>query len=95
MAGTFVVSGGNTTVSFTHIATTARMSAIVNAAAHAIWETGHTVAFETLSNQQKLNLIDAYIKAEIMRLAKKDSIATAMAAAETAAWQNAEDNLAL
>lgn len=77
MAGTFIVNGTSTTIAFTYTAPTTTVLAIVPAAAHYLWDHGYgdhgteeiPIEFADLTNQQKLNLVDAYIRQTIIDLA--------------------------
>jgi len=70
MAGTFVVNGPNITIKFEYITLTANAISIVGDCAHYLWDVGYgnhgtieePILFEDLTNQQKLNIVDAHIK---------------------------------
>ena len=70
MAGKFTVSGTDTTITFTYTAPTAQIQAIVNDAAQYYWNIGmgnhgtqeEPILFTSLTNQQKLNLLDQQTK---------------------------------
>jgi len=77
MAATFIVSGANTTINFEYTAPTTAVLAIVPAAAHYLWDHGYgdhgteeePIGFGDLTNQQKLDVVDAYIRQTIIDLA--------------------------
>lgn len=75
MTGTFEVSDGNTAVQFAYTKVTATIQAIIGNAAFTIWRRDTDIIildseFDTLSNQQKLDLVDAEVVATIRTLAK-------------------------
>jgi len=94
MAGKFVVNGDQTTVSFTWTALTTKVLATVNDAVgylypHIFGEVldaeGVLIPFEALTNQQKLNVLDAWLLKGILDLAKEHNRNAAIdAARETA-----------
>jgi len=96
MAGSFSSTGGDTTVTFAYTTNTTKMLNIITAAAHCLWNMGygdHTYpnTFAGLNNQQKVDIVDAFIKWRIKEFAKQQTIndASAVAAAD------AEANLSL
>ena len=94
MAGTFVVNGSNTTVSFAYTATTTKVQAIVLAAARhfydveALGPNPPSIPFGSLTNQQKLDYIDLFVKRLINEAAREQKMAEAIAAAAADADQN-------
>jgi hypothetical protein len=103
MAGRFTTSAGQTTVDFIYVAVTAKVQNIVDAASHYLWNVGFgnqgtvdkPILFETLTNQQKLDIVDGYVRKIIMDAAKSYSINAAADSARTTASKDAEDNLTL
>ena len=87
MAGTFVVNGANTTVTFSHVKPTAAMQAIINSAAHYL-VTDQTI-FDGMTNQQKLAVVDDYIRKQVMAIARTSDINAAVIATQTAATATA------
>jgi len=86
MTASFQVNAPNTTVTFSYVALTAKTQQVVTDCAHYLWAQGNqAVAFETLTNQQKLNLVDAYLRTTILELAKHYSVTSAAEAARVAA----------
>ncbi len=90
MAGTFIVNGSNTTIKLEYTATTAKIQAIVEAAARHFYDldavdTPPATPYEQLTNQQKLNLVDKYVARLIIQTAKQQKIDEAMIAAATQA----------
>lgn len=95
MTGTFTNNGNGTyTVTFSYTATTAKAIATVTDAAHYFWLQGigaNGGAFEALTNQQKLNIVDLAVKQYILSAARSyrtneasaDAIADALALADT------------
>ena len=103
MAGTFTTAGGKTTVTFTQTAPTAKMQAIVEAAAHWWFDGGMgnhgttdaPILFTSLTNQQKLDIVDAYIKRIIIDAARAYNVQAAAQAASDTASLDAQNNLNL
>ena len=98
MAGKFVVDGDQTTVSFTWTALTTKILATVNDAVGYLYPAifgevldgeGKPIPFAELTNQQKLNVLDAWLLKGILDLAKEHNRNAAIAEAREAA--DAED----
>ncbi len=91
MTATITTAAGNTTVAFAYTTTTARMLDIATKAAHNLFDRMHAheaapPSFASLSNQQRADLIDAYLQSIILGLARDYQINSAAdAAAQTAA----------
>ena len=70
MTATFTVLSGNTTMTFVYTAPTAMVQSIVGDCSEYLWNHGYgdhgtvdiPILFTALTNQQKLNLVDAYLK---------------------------------
>lgn len=77
MSASFTVSGGNTTINFSYTTTTENIISIIGDAAHCLWLRGeqynpdNPVVFEDLTNQQKLNIVDDYLKSNIVKIANE------------------------
>ena len=94
MAGKFVVNGDQTTVTFTYTALTTKVLATVNDAVGYLYPAifgevldgeGKPIPFAELTNQQKLNVLDAWLLKGILDLAKEHNRNAAIdAARETA-----------
>ena len=94
MAGKFVVNGDQTTVSFTWTALTTKVLASVNDAVDYLYPAifgevldgeGVLIPFDALSNQQKLDVLDAWLLKGIIDIAKEHNRNAAIdAARETA-----------
>ena len=75
MAGTFKVSGDNTTVSFVYTALTSKVQAVINACAEYLWveETDDegivTNPFAEATNQEKLDVVDKHVKRVLLDMA--------------------------
>lgn len=99
MSATFTVSAGNTTITFTYTGPSAKAQAVaLGAARNLFFQTlpPHTQAeWDALTNQQKLDVLDAYVKAQLVNLAKADTIQTAVTAAQATAKADADANLNL
>lgn len=93
MAGTFVVNGANTTVAFSYIKPTAVMQAIINSAAHYLI-TDKTI-FDGMTNQQKLDVVDDYVRKQVMAIARTSDINAAVITAQTTATATANANVIL
>jgi hypothetical protein len=90
MAGTFVVNGSNTTIKLEYTAPTTKIQAIVLAAARRFYDldavdTAPVASFDSLTNQQKLDLVDKYVARLIIDAAKQQKINEAILAAIAAA----------
>jgi len=69
MAGSFVVHGdGTITVAFSYTALADIVQATADAGAHALY-TGEAEAWDDLSNQDKLDLLDGFVLSGIRELA--------------------------
>ena len=99
MAGKFVVNGTETTVTFTYTALTTKVLATVNDAVaylypHIFGEVldgdGVLIPFEALTNQQKLNVLDAWLLKGILDIAKEHNRNAAIATARDAANTDAD-----
>ena len=93
MAGTFVVNGGNTTVAFSYVKPTASIQAIINSAAHYL--TPDSVEYAAMNNQQKLNVVDEYVRKQVMAIARTYDISAAVDAAQVIAAATADSNVIL
>lgn len=93
MSGTFVVNGGNTTVAFSYVKPTASIQAIINSAAHYL--TPNQIEYDAMNNQQKLNVVDEYVRKQVMAIARTYDIAAAVATAQTTAAATADSNVIL
>lgn len=85
-AGFFTVNGdGTTTISFIYTATTPTVLSVVGDAAHEVWNTNTALqiqgtTFDLLTNQQKVNVVDSYVKLAIINLSKTYKLQTDLAA---------------
>jgi len=93
MAGTFVVNGGNTTVAFSYVKPTASIQAIISSAAHYL--TPDAATYAAMNNQQKLNVVDEYVKKQVMAIARTYDIAAAVKTADETATATADSNIVL
>jgi hypothetical protein len=89
----FVVAGGNTTIIFEYMAVTQKIQNILVPAARYFYDKESTVnaqpiPFDGLTNQQKLDYIDMFVKRLINEAAREQKIADAKAAAAADADQN-------
>ena len=91
MAGTFLVNGSNVSIIFTYTSTIATIQSLISAAAQSYWNQGIGVVYQAdgitpipfanLTNQQQLDIVDAYIKWTVMREAYQQLSRVAAAAA--------------
>ena len=93
MAGTFTSGGGNTTVKFEWTKPTATMTAVIGSAAHHLQP--NDAIFNGLTNQQKLDLVDANVRQHIINMAKTYDIQTPTKATQDSAVAAAEVNVIL
>lgn len=93
MAGTFTAGGGNTTVKFEWTRLTATMQAVIGSAAHYL--VSDDAIFAGLTNQQKLDIVDANVKQHIINMAKTYDIQVATKTAADSAVATAEINVVL
>jgi hypothetical protein len=94
MAGTFELSGSNLKVIFTYNGPAAVITDIAVKAAHNLYDrglgdfgdtNGDRIPFDSLTNAQKLSILDGYIASVCMNLAKDYHVAAAVAATTTTA----------
>lgn len=90
MAINTTTQGGNTTVTITYTAANQRMSDTLVDAAHYLWDRGfgdhgEGVTFDSLTNVQKLDLIDTYVKRVILDAAKAYHLVVGQDTARTTA----------
>ena len=99
MAGTFVVNGDQTTVTFTYTALTQKVLDTVNDAVGYLYPAifgevldgeGVLIPFDNLSNQQKLDVLDAWLLKGILDIAKEHNRNAAINAARDAANTDAD-----
>ena len=92
---TTTISNGNITVVYP--VTAAKATSVLTAAAHYIWNStyGSQAEFDAMTNKQKLDLVDQYIKQVIMDAAKAYSVNTATEEARNISSKDAETNLTL
>lgn len=77
MSAQFQLDGSNTIVTFEYEALTAKIQDIVGGASEYLWDKGKgdhgtdetPIVFGDLTNQQKLNIVDEYVKDSIVSLA--------------------------
>lgn len=93
MAGAFTTGGGNTTVKFEWTKPTATMQAVIGSAAHYL--VPDDITFAGLTNQQKLDIVDANVKQHILNMAKTYDIQTAAKSATDSAVATAGTNVIL
>ena len=92
MTSKFTVSGTSTTVSFSYVALTNQIQTIIGGAAEYLFAHGQgdhgsqevPITFESLTNTQKLSLVDDHIKQVILDLANTQKSIKAQDAARAA-----------
>ena len=88
--GTFTTADGKTKVSFKYEATTTKIQAVVGDCAEALFDRGlgdhgseeEPIVFADLSNTEKLNIVDDYIKEIIVNRANQFKLDEAKDAVE-------------
>lgn len=98
MAGTFTVNGdGTITVRFEYTAATQKVQDTIGDAGEFLWSIGIRApstpavgTYDELTNQQKLDIVDFYIRQDVINKAKGQYVTDALAAAETTAETEAE-----
>lgn len=96
MTGSFVVDGDQVTVTFEYEADLTKAQLAISDAAHLLWDRGRgnhgepeaPIVFADLTNQEQLNIVDTYVRQNILDLAKTHSYDEAQQAARE---QVAED----
>ena len=89
MAGTFLVDGINTTVTFEYAALTTTVQSVVGDAAEYLFDKGYgnhgteeiPIVFADLTNQEKLDIVDAHVRSVILALANTHKSVKAQEAA--------------
>lgn len=98
MAGTFVVDGDRVTVTFEYEADLTKAQQVIVDGAHLLWDRGMgnhgdeetPIVFTDLNNQDKLDIVDTYVRRVILDLARTYSSEEAQAAAREQAEDDAE-----
>ena len=85
MAGSFEISGSNIIVHFEYTAPTVLVQSIVGDAAEALYKGNE---FESLTNQEKLDLVDDYVKMAVINIANTHKSIKAQVAAKELEAQN-------
>ena len=99
MSGSFEVNGDQVTVKFEYTANLAKVQQVITDAAHILWDRGlgehgtgeAPILFDELNNQQKLDIVDQYVKQEILTLARNYITTIGQNAARVQAEQDAMD----
>ena len=92
MAGTFSSAGGNTTGTFLWTKPKTITLSVITAWAHYLH---HGSDFDTLTNQQKVDIVDAWIRKQGIAMAKTYDIQVAKDVAEAEAVITANANIDL
>ena len=98
MAGTFTTSGGDTTMKLQYVAETAKVQEVVGDAVNLLWDRGlgdhgdddNPIVWGDLSNQDKLDILDGYVKSVILGLAREYEVKAQTAAARDQAAADSE-----
>jgi hypothetical protein len=92
MAIQYSSGGGNATVTITYTATKIKVDAVLEDAAHGLWNMGFgnhgadgTRLWASLTSQEKLNLVDDFVKRELTRKAKDYHVTASIDAAKATA----------
>ena len=99
MPAKFTVNGANTTISFEFTAPTAKIQNIVGIISLYLWNTGagdhgtleQPIYYDSLTNQQKLNLVFDHVRISLMNILHID----AFKKSADASAQDVDDNLSL
>jgi hypothetical protein len=91
MSGKFTVSGTSTTITFAYTALTAQVQSIVGGCAEYLWDHGYgdhgtqeiPILFASLTNQQKLDLVDEHLKRVVLDAANTQKSIRAQEVART------------
>ena len=96
MTAEFEVNGGQTTIRFEYTADTDKVQAVAESASHHLFnqqiDDNPGIKFDTLTNQQKLNILDKGIKHWILDQARRYHFIVADAAARAQMIQDADNN---
>ena len=92
MTAEFEVNGNQTTVRFEFTADTTKVQAVVTDAAHWFYNQDEGEDFESLTNQQKLNVMDKKIKRFILDAARSYYFIVSAATARDQAIQDCDNN---
>ena len=91
MASTITTSGANTTIAFSYTAPTATIQLIVGSAAEYLWDHGYgdhgidsSILFSSLTNAQKLSLVEEHIKRVVVDTANTQKSVKAQEVARVA-----------
>lgn len=96
MTGSFLVDGDRVTIAFEYEVDLTKGQLVINDAANLLWDRGMgdhgdeetPIVFADLTNQEKLDIVDTYVRRTILGLAKTYSHEEA----EEAAREQAEDD---
>ena len=91
MSATFTQINGNTKIDFNYTAATAKVQTIITGAAEYLWTHGNgdhgtpksPILFSSLTNQQKLDMVDTYIRKSVLALANTNKSTKAQDLART------------
>jgi hypothetical protein len=91
MTAKFTVSGASTTITFSYTALTGQIQSIVGGCAEYLWEHGYgdhgteeiPILFASLTNQQKLDLVDEHLRRVVLDAANTQKSLRAQEAART------------
>jgi hypothetical protein len=86
MTATFIVNSPNTSINFVYTALTANMISVVGDCAEYLYNHGYgdqTILFSAYTNQQKLNMVDLYLKDCVVNAANSMKSNRAQDAART------------
>ena len=100
MAGSFIVLNGDVTVKFEYTSTQEKILTTITDAAHFLWVVGWgdhgteevPIEFGNLTSQQKLDVVDAYIRKTILDMAKTYTSVFAQDEARILAEQESADH---
>ena len=92
MAGTFVANGTEVMIAFTYTTSTEKASTTINdAARYLVGIRQPDVDFESLSNQQKLDIVDMWVKKNILKMARRQGLEDALYDARVTEAESADE----
>lgn len=99
----FAVTGSNTKVTFEYTLPTNKMQNVVGNAAEHLWNKGYgnhgteasPILFSSLTNQQKLDLVDEFVKVVVNNIAKENYVSKALHTTTVVSTSEVATNLSL
>lgn len=100
MSAEFEILNGDIIVRFEYTANATKAQATIEDASHLLWDRGwgdhgtelDPIVYDELSNQAKLDIVDVYVKKDILDMARNYLSTSGANAARDQAEQDANDN---